>query len=220
MSEKYSEEFLIAEVKKLGEILKRTPKFKEFPYARTAATTFESWNNFLIAAGLETPYNKCLICGKPVKRNGSYYCSRGCYAKSKQNTRNCVICGKEFDVPPSSQKICCSKECSTANRKKLHAEGTYDKANEKWLDKKEEYFSDHKDEKHPNAKSWTIKSPVGKVYEVTNLKYFISQNLDLFDGSTVRQALDGIIKIKASELGKRKNPVHSYKGWTLVGWKE
>ncbi|OJG99484.1 hypothetical protein RV18_GL001552 [Enterococcus termitis] len=215
-----SEDDLIREIRQLANKLQRVPKTSEFKRYGVAKKRFNTWQNFLIAAGLETPDNKCLICGKPVKRNGSDYCSRKCYAKSKQNTRNCVVCGKEFDVPPSSQKICCSKECSTVNRKKLHAEGTYDKANEKWFAKKEEYYSDHKGENHPNAKSWIIKSPRGKVYEITNLKNFITLNLYLFEGSTVRQVLDGFIKIKASELGKRKRPVHSYKGWTLISWSD
>lgn len=167
---------------------------------------------------MATNKNKCLLCDNLVKRNNNNYCSRTCYAKSRQNARSCVICNKRFDVSPSSEKICCSKECSTLNRQRMQSEGTCKEINTKWLAKKEEYYVDHIREKHPNAKSWTIKSPIGKVYEITNLKYFIIINLELFEGSTVKQVLDGFIKIKASELGKRKRPVCSYKGWTLINW--
>ncbi|OEG16773.1 hypothetical protein BCR25_04035 [Enterococcus termitis] len=66
----------------------------------------------------------------------------------------------------------------------------------------------------------TFFSNSGKVYEVTNLKNFVTQNLDLFEGSSVNQVTDGIVKIKASQLGKRKNPCYSYKGWTLISWRD
>ncbi|WP_430597507.1 hypothetical protein [Enterococcus sp. AZ177] len=164
--------------------------------------------------------SKCEFCGKEVKRKGSKFCSRKCYADSKQNIKQCVVCGKSFAEPPSSEKVCCSHSCGKEHRQQLQLTGTYDKTNEKWLLEKEKYFAEHQGDKHPNAKYWKIKSPIGKIYETVNLKDFIRQNLELFDGSSVRQAFDGIVKIKASEQGKRKRPVKSYKGWTLLDWRD
>lgn len=98
--------------------------------------------------------------------------------------------------------------------------GIYDKTNKKWLAERDKYAADHQGEKHPNAKFWRMQSPTGKTYETINLKAFIRQNLELFDGSTLRQAFDGIVKIKASQQGKRKRPVSSYKGWKLLDWED
>jgi len=70
-------------------------------------------------------------------------------------------------------------------------------------------------ENHFGAKTWIIKSPSGKIYECRNLLHFIRENAELFDGS-VRQAWDGITKIKYTMQGKRKFPSHSWKGWTLI----
>jgi predicted nucleic acid-binding Zn ribbon protein len=161
---------------------------------------------------------KCKMCGKKISRKGNQFCSRQCYADHKKNSKECVICQKPFFAPPSSQKICCSDECSVLHRQKLHRDGVYDKTNTKWKEKKEDYFAKHMGGEHPNAKHWVIQSPSGKIYEVTNLKHFIRQNINLFDGSTERQAFDGFVHIKASALGKRKRPGYSYKGWKLLKW--
>lgn len=138
-------------------------------------------------------------------------------AMSKKNTRNCIVCGVLFNTPPSSLKICCSAKCSKLHRQAIQKNGVYDSTNKIWQAKKTEYYKEHIAEKHPNAKFWRIQSPTGQIYEVTNLKHFISTNLDLFDG-TVAQVLDGFIKIKASQKGKRKRSVNQYKGWTLLDW--
>ncbi len=49
-----------------------------------------------------------LVCGNPVKRKGSKFCSRACYAEHRQHKRTCVVCGTLFLGPKSSDKICCS----------------------------------------------------------------------------------------------------------------
>jgi len=162
--------------------------------------------------------NPCLVCGNPVKRKGAKFCSRVCYAEYRQHKRTCVVCGILFPVPKSSDKICCSPQCSKKHRQQLQAAGVYKKANKKWQSERKIYEQTHMGDKHPNAKFWRLQSPEGHVYEVTNLKDFIRQNIGLFDGSTVKQAYDGIVKLKASKLGKRKKPSYTYKGWQLVNY--
>lgn len=217
---KHSSDYLIQSIRELSVKLGKIPARSDYPLAANVYYKFGSWNNFLIASELLSPENRCTFCGKEVKRKGNKFCSRKCYTKSKQNIKECVVCGKSFAEPPSSEKVCCSPSCGKKHRQQLQLTGAYDKANQKWLAEKEKYFADHKAEKHPNAKYWKIKSPTGKTYETVNLKEFIRQNIELFDGSTVRQAFDGIVKIKSSEQGKRKRPVKSYKGWTLLDWKD
>lgn len=211
---------LFAEVRSLAEKIGGIPTSDQFERYNVVLNRFGGWNKFLIAADLLSSENRCQFCGKKVQRKHSKFCTRKCYAKSKQNIKECVVCGKSFVAPPSSYKICCSATCSKKHRQKLQLTGTYDKANAKWIAKRDQYAAEHQGDKHPNAKYWKIKSPTGKTYETVNLKDFIRQNIELFDGSTVRQAFDGIVKIKASEQGKRKRPVKSYKGWTLLDWKD
>ncbi|MEK8128636.1 hypothetical protein WMW72_12035 [Paenibacillus filicis] len=72
-------------------------------------------------------------------------------------------------------------------------------------------------ETHMHAKEWVIQSPDGEIYRCRNLKNWIREHIDMFDG-TLNQAWDGIVKIKYSAQGKRKNPVSQWKGWRLLEW--
>jgi predicted nucleic acid-binding Zn ribbon protein len=162
----------------------------------------------------------CIVCGKPVERKGNKFCSRACFAEYRQHKRKCAICGTLFPVAKSSGKICCSPACSKKRRQQLQSDGVYKEPFKKLHEKRKEYIDTHRGEKHHKAQYWCLQSPTGNVYKVKNLYNFISQNLDLFDGSTIRQAYDGISKIKYSRMGKRKMPNYTYKGWRLLDWKE
>ena len=158
----------------------------------------------------------CRVCGKPTGRN-KYCCSAKCYADFRQHYRLCAVCHTPFKCPPTSDVKCCSKKCSEIYRSDLHKKGVYDESISKMIAARDAYFAEHNGENHPNAKRWVIQSPDGKIYECRNLLNFIRENPDLFDG-TARRACDGIIKIKASMQGKRKNPCYSWRGWKLLEW--
>lgn len=132
------------------------------------------------------------------------------------NYKTCLICDKKFPSPPSADTVCCSPKCSSIHRQQMQENGVYDKVNEKWLKARDMYTKTHKGEKHHHSKYWKLQAPDGEVYEVVNLMYFIKENIELFNGSTPKQAFDGICKIKASQQGKRKRPSYSYKGWKLL----
>jgi hypothetical protein len=70
-----------------------------------------------------------------------------------------------------------------------------------------------------HAKTWCIQAPDGQIYECRNLMLWLEQHADMLDG-TVRQAWDGITKIKYSMQGKRKNKSYQWKGWRLIEWAE
>lgn len=63
----------------------------------------------------------CDNCGKLVTRlksrnyYGNVFCSRACrfayVVKQHHETRQCVVCGKSFDVPKVSSKVHCSRQC-------------------------------------------------------------------------------------------------------------
>lgn len=72
----------------------------------------------------------CIVCGTtfhlpPYWKHDRATCSERCrysLAASKmavRETRQCPICGNSFDVPPSSQKVCCSIPCRTAHMKAM-----------------------------------------------------------------------------------------------------
>lgn len=162
----------------------------------------------------------CIVCGEPKPKRNKMFCSKCCEATYRQKFAVCPICGNQFSKPPSSEKCCCSPVCSSAWRKKLYEAGKYDNALEVWINKKEQYLKEHTGKDHFNAKQWVIQSPTGKVYECTNLMYFIREHPELFDG-TPKQAFDGFAKIKATMQGKqRKRPSRSWKGWTLINWSD
>lgn len=159
----------------------------------------------------------CPICGAPLGRRNKKACSRKCYSALRQHTKDCTVCGTAFPCSPSADTVTCSSDCSRQHRKNMAEEGKFDAA----LTKVHTTMPDHpltgKFETHVNAKEWVIQSPIGQVYKCRNLKLWLREHEDLLDG-TVKQAWDGITKIKYTMQGKRKNPSKSWKGWTLLEW--
>lgn len=72
---------------------------------------------------------------------------------------------------------------------------------------------------HINAKTWVIQDPSGNIHRCRNLLHWLREHEDMLDGS-VRQAWDGITKIKYSMQGKRKRAVSQWKGWRLLEYGE
>ncbi|MGN7457447.1 hypothetical protein ACTHPH_21770 [Paenibacillus pasadenensis] len=161
---------------------------------------------------------KCKVCGGERGRNKNA-CSRKCYSTLRQNVKKCIICRLPFSAPPSSDKVTCSIQCSKKNRQNLAAAGTFSAGIQK-----AHIALPHKPltgrfDTHVNAKEWTIQAPDGTIHSCRNLKNWLRQHEDLLDG-TVKQAWDGIVKIKYSMQGKRKNPSYQWKGWRLIEWGE
>lgn len=48
--------------------------------------------------------------------------SCGCTRRKNRprNKKICVVCGKEFECPPSDKTVCCSKECSAIRHSMTH----------------------------------------------------------------------------------------------------
>jgi len=81
-------------------------------------------------------------------------------------------------------------------------------------------------ERHRAAKIWILIDPDGHRHEVTNLLHWARINADLFDVPTdaadreriANNIRSGFAQIVQSRLGHRKDPVYTYKGWTLGDW--
>lgn len=161
---------------------------------------------------------KCPICGKDLGRN-KIYCSQECRAKGVKHYRKCTVCGEFFWAAPTSQVRTCGQECE----KKLRSENGKNGASAENLRIAQEAAKhSHNSGKFPEnaiAKSWVIKSPGGTIYYIDNLKLWAEQHTELFP-TTPLQFADGIRRIKATLLGKRKRGSYQYKGWRLIDWSE
>lgn len=161
-------------------------------------------------------------------------------------TRKCVICGREFDTPPSSKKITCSKECSSIRKSQSHIGKPHP-----WSDEKKSSARDaarrtgnllkgtaaamrlpesQRGPQHREAKIWHLRDPEGNPVTVVNLNDWARLHAQDYFGMepTDHNALviaSGIRQIKCSMEGKRMQhgkpvSISSYKGWTLVAWEE
>lgn len=148
--------------------------------------------------------------------------------------KKCVICGKEFDAPPSSKKITCSKECSTKRKSQSH-KGVRNKWNEeskKRLSSVGETENLKKGteaarrspisgpfETNQNAKHWVLKSPEGIIHEFDNLNLFIRSHPAWFSNP---KSASTALRASAACLAGRPSPSRKnrqftqYKGWQVV----
>lgn len=131
-----------------------------------------------------------------------------------RNVKICSVCGREFACPPSSSKVCCSPGCSRILRQRNAADGKYDASIHNAQNVSP---ASHPGEQNTNAKVWRLQSPKGTIYECYNLKGWLRDHVDLFDG-TIMQAWRGITQIKYSMQGKRKFRSSQWKGWRLLTW--
>ena len=159
--------------------------------------------------------------------------------------RNCVICGAEFDTPPSNNKITCSKACSSIRKSQTHK----GKSNRWAADKRDsarqaaertgnlkhgtaaalKRRDSQRGSEHRDAKIWYLRDPEGNQVIAVNLLDWARQHTSEFcmeptdrSASTIAS---GFRQIKRSIEGKRyrngkPSPVSTYKGWTLVAWED
>lgn len=70
---------------------------------------------------------KCEICGKPIPRKHSRFCSKECKAKGMRVDKVCIICGREYSVPMCRSKTAkyCSQSCKLEGSKTANDSTTY-----------------------------------------------------------------------------------------------
>lgn len=161
--------------------------------------------------------------------------------------RRCVICGAEFDTPPSNNKTTCSPACSRLRKSQSH-KGKHNrwseeaKASARAAAEKTgnlQYGSaaalrlpeGQRGPQNRNALIWHLIDPEGDPITVVNLQDWARQHAQDYFGMepTDRSAASiasGFRQIKRSMEGKlrRKNgaPVSlsTYKGWGLRAWED
>ena len=149
--------------------------------------------------------------------------------------KKCKVCGREFNSPPSADKVTCSAECRRKRRSRLlkgHKVSTEAKKKISAAAKKQDRSENLKKgtpaaaqspkagrcETNSSAKDWIIMSPDGELYHVLNLKNWVRQHLDEFgqdltDGDADRIS-NGFRVIKNNMLHGRS--AVTYKGWSVL----
>lgn len=162
-------------------------------------------------------------------------------------TRTCVICGEIFQAPPSSTKVTCSKECSSAHHSRARTGRSHPWGEDKKIHAKEAAAKtgnlkngtaaalknplNQRGPQNRGSKIWHLQDPDGNNVTVVNLlDWARSHAKDYFDmeptDANAQNIASGIRNIKRSMEGKlrRKNgspyTVSTYKGWTLIAWED
>lgn len=157
--------------------------------------------------------------------------------------RKCVICGAEFKVSPSTNKITCSKACSIIQKSRSHK----GKRN-KWSQDKHvsarmaaartgnlkngtaaalKLPEGQRGPQNRTAKIWHLRDPDGNPVIVANLQDWARHHTQDFgmdptdeDASKIAAGFRQIKRSMEGKLRRKGKPytVTSYKGWTLAAW--
>lgn len=147
--------------------------------------------------------------------------------------RACAICQAPFQVPPSSKKITCSRDCSHEQKRRSHQGKHYtgwSKASKTALAARGQTPNlllgtpaarqspiAGPFETNQEAKLWEVRDGnTGAVYHIRNLRKWCREHADLFDPDPWHLAYAGLRQVQASLIGRRKRPVSQWKGWTLA----
>lgn len=144
--------------------------------------------------------------------------------------KTCPLCQTRFNCPPSSKKVTCSPECSRLRKAQTHRgkSNTWSEAARRKLAasgqtpnlKKGTPAAQLSPVSGPyvtnqEAKVWSLLSPSGERYTVTNLALFIREHPALFNHE-IHQAYSGLRQIQRCLNGKTMRTVSQWKGWRLL----
>lgn len=188
---------------------------------------------------------ECLLCGskkdvgaQQLKRGSTISC--GCWqavkGKQMRNTKICVVCGKEFESPPSGN-ITCSKECwrmyeSNQRMGRRHTEQTKKKISMKakgrdmsgiqkiGMEAAKASPNSGRYITNVNAIDWHLVSPEGRHYRFRSLRNWLRENgKELFgcepDSRGFYNVCSGLTGAKRAMLGGTY-PCCTYKGWQVI----
>lgn len=154
-----------------------------------------------------------------------------------RNKKICIICGREFDSPPSDKTVTCSLICRKERARikrigKKHSDETKQKMSMKAKTRDMSILSYKATEAakisprsgrfitNVNAIDWHLISPEGEHYYFHSLAFWMRENCqELFgcepDSKEMKNAMSGLRGVKRAMLGK-KYPASTYKGWQVI----
>ncbi len=179
------------------------------------------------------------VSAQDLKRGSAISC--GCYrsyiGKINRNRKICIICGKEFECPPSDKKVTCSDRCRSAYAKermsgKIIPETIRKKMSEKArgrdltkiqpvaVEAAKNSPKSGRFETNINAKDWHLISPDGKHYFFHSLNLWLRKNgYELFgcqpDSREFRNIRSGLAGAKRGRMGKNYGCC-TYRGWQVI----
>lgn len=167
--------------------------------------------------------------------------SCGCYraynGKLSRNKKICVICGKEFESPPSYKTVTCSQECRGIYASKRRTGVKMSKETKRKISDSskgrdisafiligvqaaKESPKSGRFKTNVKAIDWHLISPEGKHYYFHSLAYWMRENCREFfgcepDSKEMKNALKGLQGTKSAMLGGKYRS-YAYKGWRAI----
>ena len=148
--------------------------------------------------------------------------------------KKCIVCGRGFKASPSDNVVTCSPECRSKRRSQvLKGHKVTDKVKAKMSQAAKKRDSENlkkgtpaaqkspkggRFETNSSAKDWTIMSPEGDIYNITNLRNWIRQNGEKFGCDLTEADIDRIssgFRVTARNTRKGKSGT-TYKGWSVL----
>lgn len=155
-----------------------------------------------------------------------------------RNKKQCVICGRVFDSPPSDKKVTCSPECRSEyariRRTGLkHSSETRQKISDAAKGRDTSVFQKTgtaaalrspkagRFETNVNAIDWHLISPEGQHYYFRSLQHWLRENCrELFgcepDSREFHNIRAVLCNAKAAASGRGKYPCTTYRGWRCL----
>lgn len=176
---------------------------------------------------------KCVICGVeftvvPSMAEKFSTCSAACRAEySRRRTterrasekiwKKCAVCGAEFSASPSATVTTCRRrECTRAARSLRAVERVETHLPEMQAGLAASPIC-QPDERHHNAREWSLRAPDGKIYKFKNLRHFVRTHNELFTDDELSALNSGVQKAAAFLQRLRPTlsaPLKSWHGWT------
>lgn len=196
-----------------------------------------SWNCECLLCGSQKQFTTSAIKDVRLKSCG---CLRSIKGKAARNKKKCVICGNEFECPPSDKTVTCSIECRRIRASRASkGRKMSDKAKEKMSAAQKGKHSflpaigteaaknspkGGRFETNKSAIDWHLVSPEGKHYRFHSLNFWLRNNCrELFgcepDSAEYKRVASGFSTAKRAVLGKVKPPQRpccTYKGWQVI----
>lgn len=228
--------------------------------------TGQHFGNLLVLKKADEPYIspsgkktvrwvcRCELCGREVTMlRNTLICATSCgctrveaLKDRPKNKKICVVCGEEFEAPPSSKRITCCKECSSIRKSMQHtgkanpwsaeAKARYGRSEAHQQQAKKAVVTateaalalpeGQKGSQNRACKVWILKDPDGNLHRAVGMLPWARENYELFEPYSIdpeasaNRVRSGFYAIASSLFygapSRKCKPTSTYKGWRLI----